>query len=169
MNSRVRKQFHVAPTFDSVEEEFDEEKFRDPGPGLTRQATEFILSPFYTRSYDDAMQQPTAQEEALAGALRPLPQESAQPPQAGPPGPPGPQGPQGPAGGQGYQGNQGPSGPSGASGPSGSSGSSGPAGPSGPSGNPQGVIIMYEEGFAVRPHQALGLVDNHQQGLHHQL
>ena len=44
MGRRVRKQFHVEPTFDSVEQEYGEEKFKDPGPGLARQATEFVLN-----------------------------------------------------------------------------------------------------------------------------
>ena len=94
MGKLVRKQFYANPTFDDIEQQFNEELFLDPGPGMSRQATSFILSPFYTRMYDDAMQKPTAQEETLAGVLRPIPQQ----PQPGPPGPPGPQGPQGPQG-----------------------------------------------------------------------
>ena len=46
MARQLAKQFHVQPTFDSIEQEYDEEQFKDPGPGLARQATEFILSPF---------------------------------------------------------------------------------------------------------------------------
>ena len=56
MDKRVRKQFHVEPTFDQVEQEYNEEEFKDPGPGLARQATEFVLSPFYTREYENVMQ-----------------------------------------------------------------------------------------------------------------
>ena len=108
MNRRVVKQFHVEPTFDSIEQEYNEEKFKDPGPGLARQATEFVLSPFYTRNYDDVMQ-PTAQDEALAGGLKPIPPQ----PQAGPPGPAGPPGAPGAPGGQGPQGPQGGQGPQG--------------------------------------------------------
>ena len=88
MDKRIRKQFHVEPTFDSIEQEYDEELFQDPGPGLARQATEFVLSPFYTRSYDDVMEQPTAQEQALADTLKPIPSEAGSG-QPGPPGPPG--------------------------------------------------------------------------------
>ena len=64
---------YVQPTFDSVEKQYDDELVGDPGPGLARQATEFILSPFYTRSFDDVMDKPTAQQEALAGGLAPVP------------------------------------------------------------------------------------------------
>ena len=78
MDKMIRKQFYATPTFDVIEQEFDEESFRDPGPGLARQATEYVLSPFYTRAYDEAMQAPTAQEEALAGALKPVPQMQIQ-------------------------------------------------------------------------------------------
>ena len=80
MDKRVRKQFHVVPTFDEIEQQYNEEEFKDPGPGLARQATEFVLSPFYSREYDNTMQQ-TAQGEALAGILQPIPQ---QPGAAGP-------------------------------------------------------------------------------------
>ena len=92
MDRRVRKQFHVEPTFDSIEDEFDKEQFKDPGPGLARQATEFVLSPFYTRSYDEPTQQRAAQEQALAGAQTSSSRTSTCPPQPGPPGPPGPRG-----------------------------------------------------------------------------
>ena len=101
------------PTFDDVEEEFEGEKFKDPGPGLAREATSFVLSQFYTRSFDEAMGQPSAQEEALAGRLEPVP------------GPPGPAGPAGPAG------QQGPPGPPGAGGSQGPPGNQGPPGPMG--------------------------------------
>ena len=92
MDKRIRKQFHVVPTFDSIEQEYDEEQVKDPGPGLARQATDFVLSQFYTRMYDDAMQEPSAQKQALAGALKPVASEAAP---VGTPGPPGPQGPPG--------------------------------------------------------------------------
>ena len=46
------------PTFDSIEQQYEGESMGDPGPGLARQATEFVLSPFYTRSYDEMMQEP---------------------------------------------------------------------------------------------------------------
>ena len=73
------------PTFDSIEKQYEEEGFKDPGPGLARQAQEFVLSLFYTRSYDDVMdQQPTVQGEALAGNLRPLPPEAGPPRTQGP-------------------------------------------------------------------------------------
>ena len=60
----------------------------DPGPGLARQATEIVLSQFYTRSYDDVMSQPTAQQEVLAGGLQPIPPAPipAPPGHTGPPG-----------------------------------------------------------------------------------
>ena len=122
MDRRIRKEFHAPPTFDSVEQEIYEEGWKDPGPGLARQATEFVLSPFYTRNYDQVMQEPSAQEQAVAGVLKPIP---AGDPQAGVPGPPGPAGPVGPAGAQGMQGLQGLQGPQGVSG---SPGNQGPAG-----------------------------------------
>ena len=68
--------------------------------------------PFNTRNYEDAMQEPTAQEQALAGVLKPVPPEPA-PAQPGPPGQPGPQGPQGPPGPSGNQGAPGAPGSSG--------------------------------------------------------
>ena len=63
MDKRIRTTFYVNPTFEDIERQFDEELYADPGPGLAREATAFVLSPFYTRSYDDAMQVPSAQEE----------------------------------------------------------------------------------------------------------
>ena len=86
MDKRIRKTFYVNPTFEDIERQFDEEAYLDPGPGLARAATAFVLSPFYTKAFDEAMQMPSAQEEAVAGALKPIP---AQQPVAGPPGPPG--------------------------------------------------------------------------------
>ena len=83
MDKRIRKTFYVNPTLEDIERQFDEEAYLDPGPGLARAATAFVLSPFYTRAFDEAMQRPSAQEEAVAGALRPIQ------PVAGPPGPPG--------------------------------------------------------------------------------
>ena len=74
------------PKFDDIEEEFEGERFKDPGPGMARQGTEFVLSPFYTRSHEDRMEQPTAQQELLAGNLQPIPAEG---PRQGPPGPAG--------------------------------------------------------------------------------
>ena len=71
MDRHIRRQFHVQPTFDAIEQEIYEEQWNDPGPGLARQATEFVLSQFYTRNYDQVMQEPSAQEQALAGALKP--------------------------------------------------------------------------------------------------
>ena len=68
MDKRIRKTFYVNPTFEDIERQFDEEAYLDPGPGLARQATAFVLSPFYTRAFDEAMQRPSAQEEAVAGA-----------------------------------------------------------------------------------------------------
>ena len=68
MDKRVRKQFHVVPTFDEIDQEYNEEEFKDPGPGLARQATEFVLPPFFTRDYENAMQA-TAQEEADTSPL----------------------------------------------------------------------------------------------------
>ena len=82
---------YVQPTFDSVEKQYDDELVGDPGPGLARQATEFILSPFYTCSFDDVMDKPTAQQEAVAGGLAPVPIP-------GPIGPVGPTGLSGPFG-----------------------------------------------------------------------
>ena len=58
MDKRIRKVMYANPTFDSIEKEYEEEGWKDPGPGLARAATEFVLSPFYTRSYDDAMKEP---------------------------------------------------------------------------------------------------------------
>ena len=55
MDRRIRKVMYPNPTFDDVEEEFEGEKFKDPGPGLAREATSFVLSQFYTRSFDEAM------------------------------------------------------------------------------------------------------------------
>ena len=52
MGKRVRKQFHVEPTFEQIEQEYEEEQLKDPGPGLARQATEFVLRPLYTHSYE---------------------------------------------------------------------------------------------------------------------
>ena len=106
MDKRVRKVMYPQPKFDDIEAEFEGEKFQDPGPGLARQATEFVLSQFYTRSYEDAMDQPTAQQEALAGGLAPIPPEAS----VGSQGPPGPPGPTGPAGRPGPSGTQGPPG-----------------------------------------------------------
>ena len=60
MDKRVRKVMYPQPKFDDIEAEFEGEKFKDVGPGLARAATEFVLSPFYTRSCEEAMQQPTA-------------------------------------------------------------------------------------------------------------
>ena len=96
MDKRVRKVMYPQSKFDDIEAEFEDEKFKGPGPGLARQATEFVLSQFYTRSYEDAMDQPTAQQEALAGGLAPIPPQAE--PSVGPQGPPGPPGPTGPAG-----------------------------------------------------------------------
>ena len=112
MDKRVRKQVYVNPTFDDIERQFNEELFLDPGPGMSRQATSFILSPFYTRMYDDAMQKPSAQEQTLVGVLRPLLQQPRQGGQ-GPPGNPGAQGPPGNPGAQGPPGNPGAPGPPG--------------------------------------------------------
>ena len=42
MNKRVKKVMHTQPTFDSIEADYGEEAMGDPGPGLARQATEFI-------------------------------------------------------------------------------------------------------------------------------
>ena len=117
MNKRVKKVMYTQPTFDSIEAEYEGESMADPGPGLARQATEFILSPFYTRSYDDVMSQPTAQQEAVAGGLQPVPPAPAPVPPA--PGPPGPPGPRGPPGGDGRDGQDGPDGLPGPPGPSG--------------------------------------------------
>ena len=61
---QVRKVMYVQPTFDSVEKQYEGELMGDPGPGLARQATEFVLSPFYTRNYDEVMQE-TAQQQAV--------------------------------------------------------------------------------------------------------
>lgn len=84
----------VQPTFQSIENEYDDELMGDPGPGLARQATEFILSPFYTRNYDDEMGKPTAQSEAVAGGLQPIPAlPSPPPPSQMPPPPQGPSAP----------------------------------------------------------------------------
>ena len=103
MYRHIRKQFHVQQTFDDIEQDIYEEQWKDPGPGLARQATEFVLSQFYTRNYDQVMQEPSAQEQALAGVLKPIP---AGDPQPGIPGPPGPAGPIGPAGPPGAPGSQ---------------------------------------------------------------
>ena len=103
LSKRARKVMYVQPTFDSVEKQYDDELVGDPGPGLARQATEFILSPFYTRSFDDVMDKPTAQQEALAGGLAPVPAPGPIGP-VGPTGPTGPSGPSGPAGGSGQGG-----------------------------------------------------------------
>ena len=89
-SKRVRKVMFVQPTFDSIENQYDAELMADPGPGMVCQATEFVLSPFYTRPYDEAMQE-TAQQEALAGGLQPVPPATAAP-TPGPTGPPGPSG-----------------------------------------------------------------------------
>ena len=75
MDRRIRKQFHVQPTFDDIEQEIYEEEWKDPGPGLARQATDFVLSQFYTRNYDQVMQD-SAQEQALAGVLKPFRRET---------------------------------------------------------------------------------------------
>ena len=131
MDRRIRKQFHVQPTFDDIEQEIYEEQWKDPGPGLARQATEFVLNQFYTRNYDQVMQEPSAQEQALAGVLKPIPTGDPQP---GIPGPPGPAGPMGPAGPPGAPGSQGAPGPPGSQGPPGAAGSQGPPGGQGPSG-----------------------------------
>ena len=42
MDKLVRKQFYANPTFDDIEQQFNEELFLDPGPGMSRQATSFI-------------------------------------------------------------------------------------------------------------------------------
>ena len=147
MDKLVRKTFYANPKFEDIEKQFNEEDFVDPGPGMARQATSFILSPFYTRAFDQAMQTPTAQDQAIAGNLRPLPAQ----PVPGPPGPAGPPGPPGMpgqpgqpgrdgrddrGGDQGPLGNQGPPGNQGAPGAPGPSGSGAP-GPSGPSYQPR--------------------------------
>ena len=122
---------HVQPTFNSVEQQYTDELVGDPGPGLARQATEFVQSQFYTRSFDEMMGQPTAQQQIIAGGLAPV----------APPGfvgPPGPAGPQGPAGSGGGAGPQGPTGPGGGTGGTGTQGPVGPAGPQGQSGSSGG-------------------------------
>ena len=73
MDKRGRKDFYPQPTFQDVEREFEEEKYKDPGPGLARQATHFVLSQFYTWGFSDTMDEPTAHQEALAGELKPIP------------------------------------------------------------------------------------------------
>ena len=72
MDKRARTVMYVQPTFDSVERQYQDEIIGDPRPGLARQASEFILSPFYTRSFEDVMGKPTSQQE-LAGGLAPIP------------------------------------------------------------------------------------------------
>ena len=42
MDKRVRDEFYPQPTFQDVEREFEEEKYKDPGPGLALQATNFV-------------------------------------------------------------------------------------------------------------------------------
>ena len=46
MDKRVRKVMYPQPKFDEVEEEYEGEKFKDPGPGLARQATDFVVESF---------------------------------------------------------------------------------------------------------------------------
>ena len=43
-NKRVRKEYYANPTFDSIEDQYDEQQWKDPGPGLAREATTFILN-----------------------------------------------------------------------------------------------------------------------------
>ena len=90
MNKRVRKVMYSQPTFESIENQYEDELMGDPGPGMARQATEFILSPFYTRMYDDEMGKPTAQAEAVAGGLQPIPAPTNPPIPSQPPAPPAP-------------------------------------------------------------------------------
>ena len=97
MSKRVREVMYVQPTFQSIENQYEDELMGDPGPGLARQATEFILSPFYIRNYDDEMGKPTAQSEAVAGGLQPIPvlpsppsPSQMSPPPQGPSAPPAP-------------------------------------------------------------------------------
>ena len=135
MDKRIRKTFYVNPTFEDIERQFDEEAYLDPGPGLARAATAFVLSPFYTRAYDEAMQKPSAQEEAVGGALRPIE------PVAGPPGPPGQPGMPGLPGNDGRDGRDGRDGKDGRDGRDGRDGSDGapPGNENSPSGgNGQG-------------------------------
>ena len=108
MDKHVTKVVYPQPKFDENEAEYEGGKFKDPGPGLARQATDFVLSQFYTRSYGEAHpEQPTAQDEALAVNLKaiPEPSSSGSPSPPGAPGPPGPPGPSGPPGTPGPPGN----------------------------------------------------------------
>ena len=99
------------------------EKKANPGPGLQREATRFVLSPFYPRLFDEAHEQKgsganvnvTFPHEALE-AFR---QGAGAPGPPGAPGASGASGPMGPMGPPGASGPQGPMGPSGASGPMG--------------------------------------------------
>ena len=43
MDKRIRKTMYPNPTFDEIEEEYEGERFKDPGPGMAMQATEFVF------------------------------------------------------------------------------------------------------------------------------
>ena len=47
MDKRIRKTSYVNPTFEDIERQFNEEEWPDLVPGLSRAATQFVLSPFY--------------------------------------------------------------------------------------------------------------------------
>ena len=95
----IRKVMYANPTFQDIEDQFENEIPGKPSPGLQRFATQFVLSPFYIRAYDDAFDKPTFAEEVATG-LKPL---QGPPGPAGPPGRPGPTGAPGAPGGQGGQ------------------------------------------------------------------
>ena len=81
MDQRVKKVMYAQPTFDSVEKQYEDELLGGPGPGMARQATEFVLSQVYTGSFDDVMSKPSTRQEIVAGELQPIPSP------AGPEGP----------------------------------------------------------------------------------
>ena len=113
MVNKIRKVMYANPTFQDIEDQYGNEIPGKPSPGLQRLATQFVLSPFYIRSYDDYFDKPTFQEEVASG-LKPL---QGPPGPAGPPGRPGATGAAGPAGPPGAPGQPGAKGDDGASGP----------------------------------------------------
>ena len=95
-------------------------------PGLQRQATQLVLSPFWERLYDTLEEEDAVSNQITHVFPHAAVQQVTQGP-AGPPGPAGPSGPQGPTGPSGPQGPTGPSGPQGPTGPSGQAGPQDPA------------------------------------------
>ena len=80
MVNKIRKVMYPNPTFQDIEDQYENEIPGKPSPGLQRLATQFVLSPFYIRSYDDYFDAKKTFAEEVASGLKPI---------QGPPGPAG--------------------------------------------------------------------------------